>query len=441
MNIHNIPLHNYSLRKTNVDALEKLADKNWLYEQRVVLKKSFSTIARSIGTSTQKIQYMLRQHNIDSGDFRGGKVGRVLSEHTKRKIALSLSNPIAATKLMDVDWLKHHYLDKKMTCQEIGALINVTDSTVWIYLKKYGIETRDANVYPRKIILVSKGHKEIIDFLKTFYTGKISINDREVLNGQELDIYLPEAKLAIEFNGVWNHLYRPHETKINLIKGPSYHVNKTIACEKKGIHLIQIWNSSWKSKKDIWKSILKNKLGLSASVIYARKCTVNEISKEECRQFLIENHLQGTSRSKYKFGLYFGKELVAVMTFGAARYNAQVNSEMMRFCIKQNTSVVGAFSKIFSFAITKYPDIIPCVSYADRMYSDGGLYSKNGFDLVKVNRPGYWYVKDGSEILEHRSKYRKSKLSGNVQFTEWEQMQQLGYSKIFDCGTLCFIHK
>ena len=76
------------------------------------------------------------------------------------------------------------------------------------------------------------------------------------------------------------------------------------------------------------------------------------------------------------------------------------------------------------------------------MYSNGNVYIKNGFDLLHENPASYWYVKRGTENLEHRTNYRKNFISKeNDNRTEEEIMDSLGFDKIFDCGTLVFVMK
>jgi len=54
----------------------------------------------------------------------------------------------------------------------------------------------------------------------------------------ELDFYLPDYNLAIEFNGCYWH-------NVNLIKDKHYHQNKVKLCHNKGIRLLHIWEDDW----------------------------------------------------------------------------------------------------------------------------------------------------------------------------------------------------
>lgn len=51
----------------------------------------------------------------------------------------------------------------------------------------------------------SSGEKELKEFIQTIYNKEIVNNDRKTLKGKELDIYLPDLKLAFEFDGTYWH--------------------------------------------------------------------------------------------------------------------------------------------------------------------------------------------------------------------------------------------
>lgn len=85
--------------------------------------------------------------------------------------------------------------------------------------------------------LKSIKEKELLNFIEKNYNGKIILNDRKILNGKELDIYLPNLNLAFEFNGLYWHS--------NIYKNDNYHYNKIKDCLKNNIMLINIWEDEW----------------------------------------------------------------------------------------------------------------------------------------------------------------------------------------------------
>ena len=83
---------------------------------------------------------------------------------------------------------------------------------------------------------------------------------------------------------------------------------------------------------------------------------IKEISSKDCSSFLDQNHIQGKLGAKVRLGLYYNDELVSLMTFGALRKNLGQKSEdgsyeLLRFCNKLNTNVVGGASKLFKHFI------------------------------------------------------------------------------------------
>lgn len=265
--------------------------------------------------------------------------------------------------------------------------------------------------------------QDLSDFIKGHTDLEVLDNYRGF--GKEIDIYLPELKLGYEFNGLYWHSEK--------FRDKYYHQDKTNLFKKEGIKIVHIWEDEWDNKKDIIKSQIKNSLKLS-KVIFARKTKCKEVSKEESRKFLNENHLQGAySRIKKTIGLFHKEELVSVMVFDHQEGRKNLSEDewnLSRFCNKKNTTVVGGASKLLkTFLRNNSPKRI--ISYADADWSTGGLYENLGFTEVSRSRPDYKYVVEGKR--EHKSKWRKKK--GQTK-TEREIMQELGIERIYDCGKI-----
>lgn len=257
--------------------------------------------------------------------------------------------------------------------------------------------------------------QELFTFIDSIYKGEIIQSYRDTL---EIDIYLPELNLGFEFNGLRWHS--------SLFKDRRYHLDKTEFFEERGIRTIHIWEDDWDNKKDILKSQIGNLLSQSR-VIYARKCKVIEISDAEvARNFLDENHIQGSVGSSVKIGLYFDNNLVSLMTFDHSEGRKRMSDtdwNLSRFCNVLGVSVVGGASKLISFFIRKYnPKRI--ISYADRDWSVGNLYLTLGFHKVHETNPDYKYIIGNRRV--HKSRYRKS-------YTGISE-SNLNIPKIWDCG-------
>jgi hypothetical protein len=165
------------------------------------------------------------------------------------------------------------------------------------------------------------------------------------------------------------------------------------------------------------------------------------VDNKTTKIFLDNNHLQGNVNAAINIGLYYNDELVSIMTFIKSRYNKEVEYELLRFCNKLNTSVIGGASKLMSCFINTYkPNNI--ISYANRRWSQGNLYEKLGFTFTHNTLPNYFYYKNGD--LESRVKYQKHKLKDKLEvfddsLTESENMYNNGYRKIYDSGNKVYI--
>lgn len=201
-----------------------------------------------------------------------------------------------------------------------------------------------------------------------------------------------------------------------------------------------IFSDEWENKPDIVKSRLRNILN-DSDRIYARRCNIKEVKDNKLvRKFLNDNHIQGFVGSKYKIGLFYEDELVSLMTFGNLRKSMGLNSkeghyELLRFCNKLNTSVVGGASKLFKFFLKEF-DVSYILSYSDNRWGHGNLYERLGFKYINSTIPNYYYIIDNKR--HYRFKYRKDILVSDgydPSKTEIEIMTERGYYRIFDKGS------
>ena len=280
----------------------------------------------------------------------------------------------------------------------------------------------------------SKAETKVFDFIKTHTV--VEQSNRKILKGKEIDIYIPSLKVGIEYHGLYWHSDAQKENR--------YHLNKLNLANSKGVQLVQVFQDEWENKEEIVKSRLLNIIGKTPNRIYGRKTEIKEVSTPEAMKFLQENHLQGKLGAKVKLGLYLKDELVSLMTFGGLRKNLGQTSkegsyELLRFCNKLNTTVIGGASKLFKHFVKTYnPKHI--ISYADKRWSEGKLYDNLGFTLSHESKPNYFYTK--GYVRENRFKYRKSELvkaGFDKNKTEKQIMEERGFNRIYDCGAKCYI--
>jgi hypothetical protein len=280
----------------------------------------------------------------------------------------------------------------------------------------------------------SKYEEEIDNFIKSlgFETTR---NNKKILNGLEIDIFIPSKNIAIEFNGLYWH------SEIYLEN--NYHLKKTELCENNNIRLLHIFEDEWVEKSDIVKSRIKNILGISDKKIHARKCAIKIIDNKLAKDFSIKNHIQGHVNAKINIGLFYNDELVSIMTFGSLRKltgnkNIDNKYELLRFCNKLDTIVIGGANKLLSYFVKNYSPI-EIISYADRRWSQGNLYEKLGFTKTHTSKPNYFYVIKKNRF--NRFNYRKDVLVSqgfDKNKSEHQIMLERGIHRIYDCGNICF---
>jgi hypothetical protein len=283
----------------------------------------------------------------------------------------------------------------------------------------------------------SEGQLELETFLKSIGITNIVRNTKQIIHPFELDIYVPDKNIAIEYNGLYWHN--------DSVVDKNYHLRKTELCEQKNIQLIHIFEDEWNSKKDIIKSILKSKFHIFDNRIYARKCEIVSITQDEKSKFLNHNHRQGNDKSQIYFGLKYNDELVSVITFCNLRKimgntSEEYNYELSRFCSKINIQCIGAFDKLLSHFIknNKFNSII---SYADRRFSSlsNVIYSKK-FKFLSNTKPNYFYIQNNKRL--HRFNFSKQQLikkyNADKSKTEFQITDELSIKRIWDCGNLKF---
>jgi hypothetical protein len=292
---------------------------------------------------------------------------------------------------------------------------------------------RCPNCYPK---YKSIAETEILNYIKSqSFNFNVFENNRNTISPLELDIYIPEKALALEYNGLYWHSETAGKDK-------NYHLNKLNLCQSKNITLIQIFEDEWFYHQDIVKYRLQQILGVNNSQrIHARSCIIKEISSNKKNEFLIKYHLQGFDNSPLSLGAFYNDILLAVMTFnhgslakGVKKKN-DFNWELNRYCCDYNFHIPGIASKLLSYFKKNYK-WKTIYSFADRRWSVGNMYYKLGFELESITKPNYWYVKGLKRI--HRFALRK-RPDEPKDTPEWLLRLQEGYTRIWDCGNLKFV--
>jgi len=316
------------------------------------------------------------------------------------------------------------------------------DSNRYLYLKSHMVYVRRFGGFSEALTLagvpLNIPSASILenDFITeiTKLTGITNIIRSYVLSDNtQIDAYFPDYGIGIEVNGLYWH-----STSVG--KSKDYHINKTIRAAEEHIKLIHVWEHELINKRSIVLSRCLNSLGFS-NRIFARNCLIKQIEVNEARAFLDASHTQGYCASSIKLGLFNYDILVAVMTFGKSRFSKVADWELLRYASECNTTVVGGASKLFKHFLKQCNE--PIVSYCDLRWGSGQMYESLGFNFSHVSDPSYFYFKGYN--IKSRYEFQKHKLSGVLATfdpakTEWENVRDNGYHKVYDCGTAVFIY-
>ena len=315
------------------------------------------------------------------------------------------------------EWLHdEHHIDKH-TLEQIGAKLGVRDGTVANYFRKHNL----LNVrFP-----FSVAEKEIAAFVSENIDTCIHTNTRAIITPLELDIYLPDHKLAIEYCGLYWHstVHKPN----------NYHANKLKQCNDKGIRLITIFEDEWIYHSDLVKLKLLSALDRDPRpVVYARKCAITTLTSKQKEQFFEANHIQGSGPGSLTYGLIYEGNIVAAMTL--------IQQQDHHYILNRYATavrVVGGSSKLLKHF--QRTNMWKCLtSFADLRWSEGNLYEQTGWTSTGTVLPDYSYIVQDRRV--HKFNYRRKnlpKLLGDLfdpALSETVNTTNAGLHRIYNCG-------
>lgn len=293
-----------------------------------------------------------------------------------------------------------------------------------IICKKHGVFSQIANDHlnghgcPICGLQVSRAEDEIVENIENF---RITCERRvrNLIPPFELDIYIPEKNVAIEYNGlVW------HSDKYK--KDKNYHLNKTLMCEKLGIMLIHIFEDEWLEHKEIVKAKIRNIIGCKndSVVIQGENCIVNKISQTQAKVFLNKSQLSDILKSSIYLGAFNNKELIGIMSFRRNNKNEKLwritncATDISKHC-------VGIEKKLFEFFVENFVPTKVSFLFDRRWHSPLKMdfCDKSAFNLEEILKPQYQYVFKNERINKEK-----------VNMSEKDLL-----SKIYDCGKLKYV--
>lgn len=282
---------------------------------------------------------------------------------------------------------------------------------------------------------VPSGRKELIEFVRSLGV-ETRINDRSALGGQELDVYVPQYNLGIEYHGAYWHSHAEKETTEKKYR----HQRKALACVEKNVSLLQIFDFEWASKRPIVESMIRNACDQSYQ-IPADDLQLTTINNRATKLFMEDVHLRGHRHAKTALALTRNDEIMMAASFKRHKDGY----EIIRLATRCGYQIEYGVSRILNSFLAESGGVL--YAFADLRYSSGRMYEKLGFQRLKVTQPGYFYIKQVSPaayIILSRKQCQKHKLPMllDAQFsakkTESENMFNAYYRRIWTPGSILY---
>jgi len=418
-------------------------------------EKIKQTSLKKWGVKSSNQAEEVKEKKIETSIKRYGVSTNLLTKENKEKSKMTTLKKFGVTNYRQSDVSK---LNKKITAfknhkkiLEGKFIINSTPeefearkdisatccicNTAFLYNSSHGIKPRCPTCYPTPIG-GSYQEDEFYNFISTLTSENIIRSDRKILDGLEIDIFIPELNIGFEYDGIIWH-------GESFGKEKTYHLNKQKLAKSKGIDLFFIRSDEWLEKKEILKSIIKTKFNIIENKYYGRKCEIKNIAHKEADPFFCTNHIQGNINAPVYIGLFYNNELVSATSFGKER-NAKNGYELYRYANKLNSSVIGGFSKMLKYFLNTYlPTYL--ITFSDKRLFNKNTYVNSGFIYSGDTDPNYNYYKNGN-YAGSRIKFQKHKLPEllekfDITLTEYDNMLINGYDRVWDCGNRKFIWK
>jgi hypothetical protein len=274
----------------------------------------------------------------------------------------------------------------------------------------------------------SKAEREIKEFLESLYV-KVHSRRRDLIPPLEIDLFLPEYNIAIEYCGLlW------HSSKYG--KDSEYHIKKHIMCEENNIQLITIFEDEWKETPNKVMSLLQHFVGKSPRGDSASKCTIKEIPWIMAKSFLTEHHILGSGTpGTYYIGAFDREQkLVSVMVF-SSKFNERglVDVVKLKKFVTDEKSHMGLTRKMLKWSIKKY-GLIKIIAFVDRRWFSGSSLLKSGFSIIEKTNPSLWWTDFRKRY--HERHFRKVNLIQSTNKTKRVLLEEKGIYPIWDCGKM-----
>lgn len=300
-----------------------------------------------------------------------------------------------------------------VSCEAIGVRFGMRPETISRYLKAQGVEVKNGYSYQEQ---------QVADFVSSLGVT-VQRHNRTLIAPKELDIYCPDQKVAVEYNGVYWHSAQ--------FKDAGFHLGKTTACEGVGVRLIHVWEHLWVQphKRPIYENMIRHALGLTGHRLGARQTRVEKRTASSMRSFFEENNIQGYRQAKWAYVLVDKKTGLDLMcyTTGHAYFGKGIyDLEIARGACRLGYSVSGGATKLWKEIIADNPEANSIVYYVDlNHYSGSSVSVLPGVSFVKT-QTGFWNWFTEEAVMRNREPARHAEITAGYKDGSIVQVHNAG---------------
>lgn len=242
---------------------------------------------------------------------------------------------------------------------------------IFYYRIADGQAPRCPKCYP---LSISQGERELVYFVEQ-YSNNITLNNRYIIKPKELDVFLPDYNLAIEFDGIYWH-------SIENGKDEKYHINKTINCQQEGIKLIHVFENEWAERQDAVKSLILENINQLPEKINKDDCIIKKVEKDIALNFLNVHNICITKNHDLCLGLYHNDRLVSYMGIVEKKSYSIINN----YC-DHNFIEINSLPVFIDYLKDKTLKIS-----SDLRFNKDKLFKENGFKEIYYIVPQLHYI-------------------------------------------------
>lgn len=258
--------------------------------------------------------------------------------------------------------------------------------------------------------IIKKGNSYLENFIYEFLKNNhinFEYHNREILEGKELDFYIPTFNLAIECNGIYWHC--------DLYKDKFYHYKKALKCLEKDIKLIQIWEDDFANNKEKIVNELKNELKLNQEILITN---IEKIEFKVAKLYIEDNYKEIIKKPINTLKILFNKEIYGILLF--KKYKKNIN--IIKLYIKEGIYIKNLYTDLLRYFKKEYNNYEIKIK-EDLDNSNALLYKQLGFKIEKIYNPDYTLLNkektkriDKKEIINN-FKYYKCYNSGYIKMS------------------------